>query len=57
MTPAMARKKKMKKPILPEGQGPEMTIEQIEAMELLEKWREIQPVWQPLVDVLRGDAP
>jgi len=34
-----------------------MTIEQIEAMELLEKWREIQPVWQPLVDVLRGDAP
>ena len=53
MTPARARKKKMKKPILPEGQGPEMTIEQIEAMELLEKWLEMQR----LMNVLRGDAP
>jgi len=53
MTSAMARKKKMKRPILPEGQGPEMTIEQIEAMELLEKWLEMQR----LMNVLRGDAP
>jgi hypothetical protein len=43
--------------LLPEGQGPEMTIEQIEAMQIAEKWREMQPVWQPLVDVLKGDAP
>lgn len=33
---------------LPEGQGPEMTQEQISAF---------QARWAPLVDVLKGDAP
>lgn len=36
--------------LIPEGQGPEMTVEQI-------KWQEMQPVWQPILDCLRGDAP
>lgn len=36
----------------PESQGPEMTQEQLAAMQ-----QRMKPVWQPIADVLRGDAP
>lgn len=39
------------KPTSSEGQGPELSQEQIEAM------NRFKAVWQPIADVLRGDAP
>lgn len=35
----------------PEGQGPEMTQEQTAALD------RFKAIWQPICDVLRGDAP